>query len=517
MYKLMQAAKQATQAFAREEDGAQVVEYALIIAVVSIALVIALRSLTTGTTFSSFHHSGTELPDHGHLRLIVQPDRAGRKAGPFTDHARHHANPHSSPARARQRQQGSVVVLAAMLLLLLLGFAGIALDFGRLFIVKTELQTAMDSCALAAAQELDSQSSALTRARNAGLTAANLNRVNLQSASWDGKGQAVAADISFKDAAWADTAAAASARYAVVQPQPDRRAHVAAAPAGRRLRRQRSPIRPPATCWPAPSPPAPARKPPARCRWRSRPRSGGTAPNYGFQVGEWVNVFDKGGASAGEMGWYNLDGSKSASETSRRTERGRPLRHPGGRHARHAGRPDQRRQAVEFPLRHLQERRDPGRQPPRPERLCIHLRQLEERHAAKRLCRHASARLRSHRRQLHHKRAATVNFDNGGTSLKAGSQIAFGDQNKLNSFKNIATNAEHASYGYNRRVVVVPVIDAASKVIDYVCMFMLAPMTGPNDTVQMEFRSNAANPSTPCTTNGLPGGSAGPLVPVLVR
>lgn len=54
MYKLMQAAKQATQAFAREEDGAQVVEYALIIAVVSIALVIALRALTTGTTFSSF-------------------------------------------------------------------------------------------------------------------------------------------------------------------------------------------------------------------------------------------------------------------------------------------------------------------------------------------------------------------------------------------------------------------------------------------------------------------------------
>ena len=40
--------------FAIEEDGAQVVEYALIIAVVSIALVIALRGLTNGTTFSSF-------------------------------------------------------------------------------------------------------------------------------------------------------------------------------------------------------------------------------------------------------------------------------------------------------------------------------------------------------------------------------------------------------------------------------------------------------------------------------
>jgi pilus assembly protein Flp/PilA len=40
--------------FAREEDGSQVIEYALIIAVVSIALVVALRGLTTGTSFSGF-------------------------------------------------------------------------------------------------------------------------------------------------------------------------------------------------------------------------------------------------------------------------------------------------------------------------------------------------------------------------------------------------------------------------------------------------------------------------------
>ncbi len=39
--------------FLREDDGAQIVEYALIIAVVSIALVIALSALT-GTNFSGF-------------------------------------------------------------------------------------------------------------------------------------------------------------------------------------------------------------------------------------------------------------------------------------------------------------------------------------------------------------------------------------------------------------------------------------------------------------------------------
>ena len=42
------------RSFAVEDDGAQVVEYALIIAVVSIFLVIALRGLTNGTGFSTF-------------------------------------------------------------------------------------------------------------------------------------------------------------------------------------------------------------------------------------------------------------------------------------------------------------------------------------------------------------------------------------------------------------------------------------------------------------------------------
>jgi pilus assembly protein Flp/PilA len=50
MDKLLNAAR----SFVQEEDGSQVIEYALIIAVVSIALVVALNALTTGTTFSSF-------------------------------------------------------------------------------------------------------------------------------------------------------------------------------------------------------------------------------------------------------------------------------------------------------------------------------------------------------------------------------------------------------------------------------------------------------------------------------
>lgn len=42
------------KSFLRDESGAQVIEYALIIAVVSIALVVALKALTTDGSFSSF-------------------------------------------------------------------------------------------------------------------------------------------------------------------------------------------------------------------------------------------------------------------------------------------------------------------------------------------------------------------------------------------------------------------------------------------------------------------------------
>ena len=52
MNKLINAIKNGAVNFARDEEGAQVVEYALIIAVVSIGLVIALRAL--GGTTSPF-------------------------------------------------------------------------------------------------------------------------------------------------------------------------------------------------------------------------------------------------------------------------------------------------------------------------------------------------------------------------------------------------------------------------------------------------------------------------------
>ena len=51
---VVKAFKNGSVRFIRDEEGAQVVEYALIIAVVSIALVVALSALTTGGSMNTF-------------------------------------------------------------------------------------------------------------------------------------------------------------------------------------------------------------------------------------------------------------------------------------------------------------------------------------------------------------------------------------------------------------------------------------------------------------------------------
>ena len=54
MNNFLNSAKNSIYSFVNDEEGSQVVEYALIIAVVSIALVAALKGLTTGTSFTGF-------------------------------------------------------------------------------------------------------------------------------------------------------------------------------------------------------------------------------------------------------------------------------------------------------------------------------------------------------------------------------------------------------------------------------------------------------------------------------
>lgn len=56
--------------------------------------------------------------------------------------------------RAVRRERGGIAIIFGLTLAVLIGFAGLVIDLGRFFVIKAELQNAMDACALSAASQL---------------------------------------------------------------------------------------------------------------------------------------------------------------------------------------------------------------------------------------------------------------------------------------------------------------------------------------------------------------------------
>lgn len=82
-----------------------------------------------------------------------------------------------------RKEKGAVAILVALSLVVLIGFAGLALDLGKLYVAKTELQNAADACALAGAFELNSTDpNLLNLAEEAGtITGKNHHKVQFQA------------------------------------------------------------------------------------------------------------------------------------------------------------------------------------------------------------------------------------------------------------------------------------------------------------------------------------------------
>lgn len=74
---------------------------------------------------------------------------------------------HRAHGVGRRPQRGAVAITFGITAIVLVGFIGLALDLGRFFVIKAELQNAMDACALSAASQLKpgaNDPNALTRA-----------------------------------------------------------------------------------------------------------------------------------------------------------------------------------------------------------------------------------------------------------------------------------------------------------------------------------------------------------------
>jgi Flp pilus assembly protein TadG len=83
--------------------------------------------------------------------------------------------------RSRRTQRGAYSVAFVVFVVVLLGFMGLAVDSGRLYVSKGELQNAADACALAAAAALTgANANQLDQAVAFGQTAGARNRVGMQ-------------------------------------------------------------------------------------------------------------------------------------------------------------------------------------------------------------------------------------------------------------------------------------------------------------------------------------------------
>ncbi|WP_211364065.1 pilus assembly protein TadG-related protein [Propionivibrio limicola] len=98
-----------------------------------------------------------------------------------------------------------MAIIVGLSIAVLIGFAGLALDAGQLYVTKTELQNAADACALSAAYELTGDpvpAENFTRAENAGITVATQNRVGFQGANIVAGSVAVTFGSSLSGGSW---------------------------------------------------------------------------------------------------------------------------------------------------------------------------------------------------------------------------------------------------------------------------------------------------------------------------
>ncbi|WP_423396120.1 pilus assembly protein TadG-related protein [Burkholderia sp. LMG 21824] len=84
--------------------------------------------------------------------------------------------------RSRHRQRGAVAIIVGLALAVMIGFVGLALDLGKLYVTRSELQNSADACALSAARDLTGAIS-LSVAEADGIAAGHLNFVFFQNQS----------------------------------------------------------------------------------------------------------------------------------------------------------------------------------------------------------------------------------------------------------------------------------------------------------------------------------------------
>ena len=443
---------------------------------------------------------------------------------------------HCRPAR----QRGVVAIIVGLMIAVLVGFIGLALDGGHLYLTKSELQNAADACALAASYELTGApaiaAAAFNRADAAGRTVAQLNKFNFQGAAVDaaditvGFGTALTAGSSWVAAG----AAPANAKYVrCTITRATANGHGVTPYFMQVLGFGPATVESIATATLAPAQNNCA-VPMALC-------VKGAPPNYGYVAGDWISMdfSQSGGGSAnytGNFRWVDFDPGATTPGCS-----------GGGAQELACLLAGTGQCSLPTPITGSCSTSGSGHPTPG----CV-----GQNGAVNSLDKAYNTRFGVYAPGGGYSIAnsppdytgnsySTENWTlgrnaytgsvGGQTNFKAARAAFMPITNPVGVTPSFyanndtrATQAQHASNGADRRLVIVPIVDCAgfaagqhAPVRAYACVLMLDPYRrqGNNVVSRLEFIGLSNEPGSPCATSGIAGdsGSMGPMVPALVQ
>lgn len=410
-----------------------------------------------------------------------------------------------------KRQSGAVAIIVALSLPVLVGFAGLALDLGHLYVEKTELQNATDACALAASRELTCDPAAgpcaasfLLNAENSGLTVAARNNVDFQ-------GNAVAIspdDITFSttfDSGYVSRAAGADPASKYVKCTAQQTGIVPWFMQVLGAGNQSVSAQAVATLSPSQ----------ANCGIPLGMCSLGPAtmtPPFGLIKGKWYDGrFDSGGGLTGSFNWIDFTPPAGGQSELSALLTGSGVcnlnvTNPVGQSGV-LGNAAAKAWNSRFGLY----QGGPTNIDTAPPDYTGYSYTSANWDAA---AGNALGDFLS-KRSTHDSYGADVDAGNTLTGLSIS-----------NAYNPTTTPAQHTTKGADRRLVVAPIVNcgewASSNTVPiraWACVLMLHPIASPGDTVYMEYLGLSTDGTSPCATSGVVGGpaSAGPLVPALVQ
>jgi Flp pilus assembly protein TadG len=415
-------------------------------------------------------------------------------------------------------ETGSVAIVVGLLIAVLVGFAGLAVDLGHLYVTKTELQDAADACALAAARELTCDPSAgactstyLDKAEKAGIAVAARNKVDFQglAVTIDPSDVRFSTSLSPNSAYLSSGSANPASRYAMciahrtgiatwfMQVLGAGSQSVQAFAVATLAHSQTACALPIGMC--------------------TLPSATPSDPFAGMTVGQWITS-KLSSSATGSFDWIDFTppggGANELANIIKGTGAcGVPAT---GQQVGEQGNMTSLGAAWNTRFGLYKGSNTLANAPP------------------------------DHTGYAYTPTNWPTKFDAyGGTSstgalnyLSASAQHqpyqgnALSGLNINNSYQN-STTSDLTAYGANRRLATVPVVDCSNwvasnpqtvSVLAYACVLMLHPMTNDNgpaggQEVWLEYRGRSDDPSSPCATQGSVGGpgSVGPLVPALVQ